>query len=85
MQTDTQQRLDRSLKTLLGEHSLLIKTHTYDEVLDKLLAARNSSNSTSIEFNGNMEPLCQSRLGTAGFRFDTFKNNNDVIVTRISW
>lgn len=84
MQTDSQKRLDRNLKALLGESSLLIKTHTYDEVLDMLYEVRNKPVS-SLEFNGNMEPLCESRLKTANFTYQTFKNNNDVIVTRISW
>lgn len=84
MQTDSQQRLDRNLKTLLGENSLLIKTYTYEEVLDMLFAVRNKTVS-SIEFNGNMEPVCEARLKPANFTYQTFKTQNDVIVTRISW
>lgn len=84
MRSDNQERLDRSLRAMLGENSLLIKTHTFDEVKDMLISARTKSVS-SIEFDGNLEPVCESKLRDAKFNFHTFKNTKGIIITRISW
>lgn len=82
--TDSQQRLDRSLKSLLGEHALLIKTYKHEEVVDMLISARGKGKS-SIEFNGNVEHICESRLRQAGLRTETFTNPQNTVVTVISW
>lgn len=84
MRSDTQQKLDRNLKLLLGENSLLIKTYKYEEVLDMLLLARKRTDN-SIEFDGNMEPVCESKLKGAYFHYQTFASPNQIIRTRISW
>jgi hypothetical protein len=82
--TDAQQRLERNLKNILGEHALLVKTYKHEEVMDLLVAARTKEKS-SIEFNGIVEDICHSRLTTAGFRVETFTNPAKTIVTVISW
>lgn len=82
--TDSQQRLDRSLRSLLGEHALLIKTYKHEEVVDLLISARNR-NKSSIEFDGNVEHICESRLKQVGIRTETFVNAQNNVVTVISW
>jgi len=82
--TDSQQRLDRGLRNLLGEQALLIKTYKHEEVVDMLILARGRDKS-SLEFNGNVEHICESRLKTAGFRTETFVNAQNTVVTVISW
>lgn len=83
--TDAQQRLDRNLRLILGENSMLIKIYKHEEVMDLLIAARTKDKATSIEFNGTVEDVCRAKLTTARFRVETFQNSQNIVVTVVSW
>ena len=78
-----QERLDRSLRTLIGANQPLCKVYTFEDVLDKLFDARRGENTTnSIELDGLISDATAEKLNR-GFRLHVVQQPK--IKTVISW